>query len=123
MNITFCLLLEIVREKRETFSLGKCQKILRQHFHEKCKIECLRELCKTIKIYFNKRDRNQIKIVVSLASSLKISIDTFKRIEFILLQQDCDASLKKTKILSLFEDIYYFNNGILGINEVVYLLI
>ncbi len=108
------MLLEFVREKRETFSLGKCQKILRQHFHEQCKIECLRELCKTIKIYYNKRDRNQIKIAVILASTL-VSIDTFKRIEFILVQQDCDASLKQIKIHSLFEDIYYFNNQILGI--------
>ena len=113
--------LEIVKENQDTFSLGKCQKILRQHFHEQCKLECLRDLCKTIKIYYKKCDRNKIRIVVSLttsssASSLKVSIDTFKRIEFILLQQDCDASLKKTKIVSLFEDIYYFNNGILGIN-------
>jgi len=109
-------LLEIAKQKIGNFSLRKFQKILRDYFYEQCKIEGFRDLYKTIKIYqhknsnSNKSDEIQIKIFISISPLTfppLVSFDIIKQIEFILLQQDCDQILMKTKLLKLMKKLNY----------------
>jgi hypothetical protein len=93
-NFSFKFKKEILKEKRPSFSLGKCQRALREYFKETLQAQSYKHLYETIKIYSHKKhlDQNEphLKIFISLSPQIyphvRVAFDIFNHLVYVTLK-------------------------------------
>jgi hypothetical protein len=93
-NFSFKFKKEILKEKRPSFSLGKCQRALREYFKETLQTQSYKHLYETIKIYSHKKhldlDEPHLKIFISLSPQIyphvRVAFDIFNHLVYVTLK-------------------------------------